>query len=75
MSMPGYSDDTVRLVDIFAKQIELQGQLGIISARLEAIPDHEQRIRALEKWRYGLPLATVMSAGSLALAAYGWLHH
>lgn len=62
-------------VQILLKLGEMGTQLAVISEQLKDVPDHETRIRALEKWRYGLPLATLMSAGSMVLAAYGWLHH
>jgi hypothetical protein len=68
-------EHTVRLIDIFAKQIEMTTSLAVIGEQLKMIPDHENRIRALEKWRYGLPLTALVSVASLAVGAYGWLHH
>jgi hypothetical protein len=38
----------VTLLDIFTRQIEMGGQLTLINERLNAIPDHENRIRVLE---------------------------
>jgi hypothetical protein len=67
-------DETVRLVDVFAKQIEMQTSLAVIQEQLKHIPDHENRIRSLEKWRYGMPLTLLISIGSLGIGAYGWLH-
>lgn len=51
----------------------VQLQLAVISEQLRQVPDHEIRLRAMERWRYGLPLAGLLSAASMAVAAYGWL--
>ena len=64
----------VTIVDVFAKQVEMGSQLAIISEQLKAIPDHEQRIRSLEKWKYSLPTAMLAGLGSLALSAWAILH-
>ncbi len=65
---------TIRLLDVFAKQVEMGAQLAVISEQLRQLPDHEIRIRALERWRYSLPLAVLTSAGSAALALASYLH-
>jgi hypothetical protein len=38
----------VTLLDIYTRQVEMGGTLGVIQERLTAIPDHESRIRRLE---------------------------
>ena len=61
---------TIHLVDVFAKQIEMNAQLAVISEQLRQLPDHELRIRALERWRYALPasIAIAVSSGALGVA-------
>ena len=66
---------TIRLVDVFAKQIEMGAQLAVITEQLKQIPDHEQRIRALERWRYSLPLAMVAGVGSAAVSVWSLVRH
>jgi hypothetical protein len=58
----------VTLLDIYTRQIEMAGQLTLINDRLNAIPDHEQRIRVLEASRarlYGAAV-TLSVVGSAA---------
>lgn len=43
---------------------ELRDAVLITNERLLAIPDHESRLRSLEKWRYALPTAAVMAVAS-----------
>jgi hypothetical protein len=42
-----------------------------VAADLQDLPDHESRIRALERWRWSLPAALVSSilSGAAALIA------
>lgn len=40
---------TVSVLDIFAKVVEIQVELGRINTRLDDLPDHETRIRLLEQ--------------------------
>jgi len=63
------------LAQILLKQGEMSTQLAVIAETLKIIPDHENRIRKLERWVYAFPLSVIISTGSMALAAYGWLHH
>jgi hypothetical protein len=65
---------TVRLVDVFAKQVEMGAQLAVIHEQLKAIPDHEQRIRALERWRYSLPIAMLAALASAGFTVASYLH-
>jgi hypothetical protein len=62
----------VTILDVYAKQVEMGAQLGVIHEQLKAIPDHEQRIRALESARYRLAGACTV-AGALAGGAAGWI--
>ncbi len=58
----------VTLLDIYTRQIEMGGQLTLINERLNAIPDHENRIRILEASKaklYGAAI-TLSVVGSAA---------
>ena len=59
---------------VLIKLGEMSAQLAAISEQLKSIPDHEARLRKLEAWRYGLPLAGVMAVGSMGLTVYELLH-
>jgi hypothetical protein len=66
--MPVVPAAPVTLLDIFTRQIEMTGKLELIQDRLNAIPDHEQRIRVLEASRarlYGAAV-TLSVVGSAA---------
>ena len=55
------------------------GQLGAMDSQIQngaqMRADHEARLRALERWRYALPLSTLTAAGALGLALASYLHH
>lgn len=36
----------------------------------KAVPDHETRLRALERWRYGIPVAGVTAAVAATISAF-----
>jgi hypothetical protein len=67
-------DSNSMLAQILIKQGEMGTQLAVITEQLKAVPDHENRIRSLERWRYGLPLAGVLAIGSTAISIYAALH-
>jgi hypothetical protein len=61
----------VTLLDIYTRQIEMGGQLTLINERLNAIPDHENRIRALEASKAKLYGAAVtLSVGGSAAGTW-----
>lgn len=60
---------------ILIKLGEMAAQLAVMGEQLKSITDHEQRIRALERWKYSLPVALLMALTSVALTAYGAVHH
>lgn len=46
--------------------------LAVADMRDKTLPDHETRIRGLEKWRYAFPsIATLIAAGALIVAILG----
>jgi primosomal protein N' len=63
---------TVRLVDVFAKQVEMGAQLAVIHEQLKAIPDHEQRLRALEGTRAKL-LGAAIAVSAVVSGAGTWI--
>ena len=73
MSQP-LASAPVTILDVYTKQVELGAQLAVIHEQLKAIPDHEARIRALERWRYSTPVAMIAGLGSAAVAAWSLLH-
>lgn len=66
--MPGDSSATVRLVDVFAKQIEMSAQLAVLGEQMKQLPDHEARLRVLERFRF-----TVLGAAALISALGTWV--
>lgn len=62
----------VTIVDVFAKQIEMGGQLAVIHEQLKAIPDHENRIRVLEAARARLAGACLV-IGALGGGGAAWI--
>jgi hypothetical protein len=72
---PPQPDSNGMLAQILLKQGEMGMQLAVITEQLKAVPDHEGRIRALEKWRYGMPLAGLLAIASTAVSIAAILHH
>lgn len=68
-------DEAPVLAQILAKQAEMSTQLAVIIEQLKTMPDHEQRIRVLERFRYtlaGMALLGGVAAGSLGYLI-GWV--
>jgi hypothetical protein len=42
--------------------------VAFIKAKIEALPDHETRIRRVERWMYGLPASLVLAVLGLVAA-------
>lgn len=53
----------------------MEGKLDVLvvqfGAERERVTDHEQRLRALERWRYALPTSLIIAVGSALVAALG----
>ena len=64
--------EDIKLIDVYTKQIEMGADLKSLTAQL---PDHENRIRALEKWRYSIPITAITSIGSAVLAILAIVHN
>lgn len=41
-----------------------------LKKQIEQVPDHEARIRILERWKYGLPVAGVTAVISAGISAW-----
>ncbi|MGI5408212.1 hypothetical protein ACQEV9_15595 [Streptomyces chartreusis] len=77
------SDDSLGVVTISAREIydeivgmraEVQTLVNTNTAVKETLDDHEQRIRAGERWRYAVPtaaLGALISAGITIAKAVG----
>lgn len=53
--------------DLWMEMVRLRGDLGPTIQNAASVPDHENRIRLLERWRYAVPPAVVMSAASVII--------
>jgi len=42
--------------------------VAYIKAKIDALPDHEKRLRSLERWRYGIPGGLLVTLISLFLS-------
>jgi hypothetical protein len=71
MNMP--SSDAAQ---ILVKLGEMGAQLAVIGEQLKSIPDHEARLRALERARWPWPTVAAVAAVGAAVAAWtSFLHH
>lgn len=75
MTTPQVADGTIAAV--LLKLGEISVQLAVMSEQLKTVPDHESRIRALEKFRFSLMGAaiSVSLAASTAGTVIGYLVH
>lgn len=55
--------DEPALLSIYTKVVEMSTKLEAV---INQMPDHENRIRALEKWRYMLPTSIILAVASVA---------
>jgi hypothetical protein len=66
------SEDIVTLKDVYQSTQAIAGTVakmeGDLKAAVDARTDHEDRLRALEKWMYALPPTLLLAAASLLLA-------
>ena len=75
MTMPDGDGTYALLVQIIAEQAKQGATLAVIQARLESIPDHESRLRVLERWRWSVPASLTGAAGSVLVSVATWLAH
>lgn len=75
--MPGEDGSYALLGQILTEQGKLSVQMAVMQKTLESIPDHETRLRALERFRWSVP-TTLGTAGLSAVVSLAtWLsnHH
>lgn len=58
----------ITLRDVYAEVLSVKGTVQTMTTVVPQVADHENRLRALEKWRYALPPALLCSAASLLVA-------
>jgi hypothetical protein len=56
----------IRLTDIYREQVAMSAQLAVMSEQLRQVPDHEARLRAVERRQWQIPAAGIGSATALA---------
>jgi hypothetical protein len=62
-------------LDRAAERASQSSDLVFIRSRIEALPDHEVRLRTLERFRYAVPSAAVLGLGvAIATAAITFTH-
>lgn len=68
------SDEMGRVLDELSEMRRDQAKILVAVTTLveqaKDLPDHEDRIRSLEKWKYGLPITGLVAVGSLAMSAW-----
>lgn len=70
----GLTTDSGIMGQVLIKQGEIIAQLAVITVRLEAVPDHESRIRSLERFKW--TISGMSFLGGLISGAVGyWLGH
>lgn len=62
----------VTILDIYTKQIELSGDMKLIRQQLDAIPDHEGRIRRLEEARAKI-IGAAMTVSAVVSGLGTWI--
>lgn len=70
IEQPGHLVGGPTLLDIFAKQVEIGTQLAVITEQLKQLPDHEARLRGLERFRFmlaGLAVAVPVCVTTLGI--------
>lgn len=58
----------ISLKDIYIEMVKLRDAVHDLSDPVKDIADHEQRLRALERWRYAVPPALLLAIGSTIAA-------
>lgn len=61
---------TVNVLDVFTRVVEMQVQLATISQQLTDLPDHEARLRILERFRYTLAGIALVAGGLSGYIGY-----
>ena len=55
----------ITLKDVYAEVVALRHE---VAKFVPQVPDHENRIRVVEKWAYALPPTFILALGSLIIS-------
>jgi hypothetical protein len=76
-SYPGrgiVSEELGRVLDeLTTMRVEIRETLVAVTQiqeQVKDLPDHEQRLRSLERWKYGFPITGLVAISSLAISAW-----
>lgn len=61
---------TVSVLDVFTRVVEMQVELAKMNEKLNDLPDHETRIRVLERFRYTLAGIAIVVGGASGYVGY-----
>lgn len=75
MTMPLDDGSGSLLAQILIEQGKQGKDIAVILEKLNDVPDHETRIRALERWRWSLPASVLAAAGSGVAAWLAYIGH
>lgn len=59
---------TIGLKEIYDGLQEVKAGMLAVSPTIKTVFDHEQRLRAVERWLYGVPIALLGAAASVIMA-------
>jgi len=59
-----------KLLDVYTEQIKISGQIDGIREQLKTIPDHENRIRDLERFKFTLMGVSVVGGLTSGFVGY-----
>lgn len=65
----------VTLKDVYIELRRLQDTVASITPQATQLADHENRIRAGERWRYSLPVSLMLAIGSSGVAIAELITH
>lgn len=68
MTAPTPDPDGYRITtkDVWQELVHMRAEMSSTIANAAMVPDHEARIRQLEKWKYALPPTILLAVGSVA---------
>lgn len=72
MSVPGPENGFyVTTKDVWMEVMRLRADLAATMSNAADVPDHENRLRALERWRYALPASVLFALASAGTTIAG----
>jgi hypothetical protein len=61
--------------DLYVEIRKLQDSVLLMTPQAQKLEDHDQRLRALEKWKYALPSSLIVSATAIVVAIVEGTNH